>query len=389
MNRRAFLTGTILAGTAGCLSFEEGTETPSDTATGETSETDGADSPETVGDAALAWTAETMASVDGVPVVGAERVYVHSSDRRLYAFDRDSGERRWRTEIGAPPTGGAASPRPIRDGERVLAVTDGGVVALDRSTGREVWSVDGRGGPLAASPVIGEGVVLYQDGDRLARAVDRRTGALVGQRTFDRPLLAAARQGDTATVVGLTGELGTAACRLRIVSTSDGTGRTTDSLPIETTVERPSYFRVADGVAVTDADSGAVAAFEVATGERLWRREHGTGVTPPVTITDGTVYLKGHPEREVGEMAVDLRTGDPRWQLDLLGRGRCCVVAPAVGPDLAYVANTGDAQLVGVDAEGTVRWRYEGTAVPAARPGVTDRRLFVPAENGGLYAIER
>lgn len=71
-------------------------------------------------------------------------------------------------------------------------------------------------------------------------------------------------------------------------------------------------------------------------------------------------------------MAVDLQTGAVEWEITPDGSGQCCSVAPAVGPNRTYIANTADAEVVGVDATGDVRWRYEGSAVPAAKPAVTD-----------------
>lgn len=389
MNRRTFLAGALTAAAAGCLSFEEQGSTSTDTTADRTpgTATDASTGAvTTVDDGAAAWTADTMASVDGAPALGSETVYVHSSDRRLYALDRTTGDERWRTEIGEPPVGGAVTARPALSDDLVVARTDAGITALDRATGTDRWAVDSAGQGLAASPIPGADVVCHLADRATVRAVDRATGEGVWQTTLNDPVLGGGRADGTEQIVVLTGDTGATDCRLVTLSLSDGDERASTSIPVANELGVPDYVRVAADAVVTDADVGGVTAFASASGDRLWRREHDTGVTPPVTLADGTVYLKGFPEREVGEMAVDLQTGERRWQLDT-GSGRCCNVSPAVADATTYIANTGGAGLVGVDDAGAIRWRYEGSAVPTARPAVGDDALYVPAADGRLYAI--
>lgn len=393
MKRRTFLAAAGVGLTAGCLSFQEGGGTPGETPTGTSESPPGTEAgptgPETVGDAAITWRAETMAAVEGAPAVGAETVYVHSTDRRLYAIDRESGERQWRTDVGDPPSGGAVTPQPARGEGVVVAVTGSGIVALDRESGERAWSVPSNGGHLAASPVTDGSVVCHRLSRQRIGLVDLEGGDPVGELNADGAVRAATWNEAASRLVVLTGQRGSSEAALVTVSLPGGDQQSTASLALANELGPPNYLAAADGVVVTDADSGAVSAFDLATGDALWRREHGNGVTPPATVTGDGVYLKGFPEQEVGEMAVDLQSGAARWQLNLDGTGSCCNAAPAVAPDRVYVANTGSAGLVGVDSEGTVRWRYEGTAMPAARPAVTDERLFVPAADGTLYALSR
>lgn len=386
MKRRTFLSGVLATTGAGCLSLEE--SGPGTATTGEpTSATATAGPTGTVDDSAIVWTAQTMASLDGAPSLGTETVYVHSSDRRCYAFDRTSGDRRWRSEIGALPTLGAATVRPLVTDDLLVTVTESGVVALGREGGAERWSVDSGGGQLAGAPVAGDDIVVHPAGRRTLAGLSQETGEQLWDLQSPDRILGGAAGGDGECVV-LSGEPDSTTCRLRAVGLTSGTERLSTTVPISDQVGLPSYVHVADGVVVTDIDDGGVTAFDRETGERLWRRRHGTGVTPPLTVADGTVYLKGFPEQEVGEMAVDLQTGDVEWELTSEGSGQCCTVAPAVGTDRTYIANTADAGLVGVDDTGTVRWRYEGDGVPAARPAIDGEALFLPAQDGQLYHVD-
>ena len=68
-----------------------------------------------------AWTFATRARVDSSPVVASGRVYVGSSDGRLYILDAGSGRKVWEYEIGAAVT---ASPA-VAAGRLVIGAQDG------------------------------------------------------------------------------------------------------------------------------------------------------------------------------------------------------------------------------------------------------------------------
>ncbi len=68
-----------------------------------------------------AWTFTTQARVDSSPAVAGDRVYVGSSDGRLYVLERASGQKEWEFDAGAAIT---ASPA-IAGGRIVIGSTDG------------------------------------------------------------------------------------------------------------------------------------------------------------------------------------------------------------------------------------------------------------------------
>jgi eukaryotic-like serine/threonine-protein kinase len=120
-----------------------------------------------------AWTRYIWFSwVESPAAVRDGTVYVGSSDAaKLFAFDGDTGDRRW--EIDA---GGWAWGQPAVTATRVfigtggtphyLADHRGGALAVDRATGRPVWrhpvapSDTGDFG-FAGSPAVGGGLVYF------------------------------------------------------------------------------------------------------------------------------------------------------------------------------------------------------------------------------------
>ena len=74
----------------------------------------------------MAWTFATRARVDSSPVVAGGRVYVGSSDNRLYVLDAATGRKVWEFDTGAAIT---ASPA-IAAGKVVIGTQDGTVFAF-------------------------------------------------------------------------------------------------------------------------------------------------------------------------------------------------------------------------------------------------------------------
>jgi outer membrane protein assembly factor BamB len=139
---------------------------------------------------------------------------------------------------------------------------------------------------------------------------------------------------------------------------------------------------VADGrvfVGISDfaaARSGAVAAFDAATGEPIWRREVGNGVRNAPAVSGDTLVF-GRADGIVE--AVDVATGEPRWQVDL-GTGleanhRRLQAAPTIAGDVVYIGVHRRFAAIEL-ATGDVIWE----AAPAA--GVTMTSAAAAAVSG-------
>jgi outer membrane protein assembly factor BamB len=67
------------------------------------------------------WTFAARARVDSSPAVAGGRVYIGSSDGRLYVLDAEDGKKQWEFDTGAALT---ASPA-IASGRVVIGSSDG------------------------------------------------------------------------------------------------------------------------------------------------------------------------------------------------------------------------------------------------------------------------
>ncbi len=136
----------------------------------------------------------------------------------------------------------------------------------------------------------------------------------------------------------------------------------------ETTFEDPPEATVIGG-RVLLFDNGTFEARSLKTGEVLWRRALGPAEPKPVALNAETLLLV----LDDGVEAIAAHTGQPRW--------RTALKAPR--PQIA----TKDGDLFVADAEavtaidittGDARWQYDGLLTPVAGPVLTGHHLAVP-----------
>ena len=115
------------------------------------------------------WTVDT-GRFYGRPRLRDGVVYVGSEEGVVRAVDADTGEVRWRQEMGMDESGGPTGPAvEAVDGTAVYVVTDR-LLALDPATGDRLWYF-GDGGGSIGSAAVHDGVAYVGDGDAV-RAVE-------------------------------------------------------------------------------------------------------------------------------------------------------------------------------------------------------------------------
>ncbi|MFI7543544.1 PQQ-binding-like beta-propeller repeat protein [Actinoplanes sp. NPDC049599] len=116
------------------------------------------------------WSVEVAPS--SAPVIAGGRVFVGSDDQHLHALDADSGETAWTFRTGAP-----VESTPTVDGALVhLGGRDGTVYAVDAATGVERWRFAGAAGEEFGSPVVTAGVSYVAATSGRLYALDAATG---------------------------------------------------------------------------------------------------------------------------------------------------------------------------------------------------------------------
>lgn len=285
----------------------------------------------------------------------------------VVALNAATGKEVWR----APAIGWAAG---VSDGI-VLAFSEGsnrsmddGARAIDAATGRQHWELPGAMIVADGSDVVV--VALGEEGDSGHAVVDRRTGQ-ERWRTPASDAYAAAVAGD-------------------VVAFSDG--ESTTAYDAKTGKERWSAaFGAGEGapifgmddVVIGTSEYGTVEGHDAASGTRLWKQRgypvRDSGRSGP------TLYVSDSEEgSETGPtVAVDPRTGEPRWRVD-------AGLTPGVGFVLAKNAQ----EYQALDPQtGAVRWRVPVVQVsdlpsPADSDSVESTGVL-PTEQGVFFSYGR
>lgn len=272
------------------------------------------------------------------PVEDDGRVFVAGPDGDVLAYDLESGNRLWSTELDADlSVGGGAG-----DGVVVFGADDGRVFALEADSGKRRWETSIRSS-VDAAPSVGFGDVAVRGKDGTLAVLDVEDGSPRWRQSHSQPSLTLQGQGRVlmfpdALAAGFDDG------SLAVFSREDGkelwsqtvalpTGRTDVDRMVD--VDATPIF--ADGIFYVATYQGKLVALAAQGGRELWSRDFSN--TNSMAADGRALYLS---DADGVVWAIDRRSGDALWrQSDLSHRG-------LTGPALI------DGQLVVGDNEGYV-----------------------------------
>lgn len=237
------------------------------------------------------------------PVIDGTRVIVQGdrhTESFVAAFDLESGRQVWRTTRDELPTW--STPLVLRTASRAEVVTNGGqyIRGYDAATGRELWRMpDSATQVKVPSPVAAGDLVVV-------------TG---GYPAGGRPIYALRPGG--------SGDLPPSAVAWR---TDNGSPYTATPL-------------VYDGIVYVCTDNGILSAYDVKTGERIYRSRvspAAAGFSASPVAAAGRLYLAS----EDGDVFV-VKAGRTFELLATNPMGEICMATPAISGDLIIVRTQG------------------------------------------------
>ncbi|RZJ30701.1 MAG: dehydrogenase [Brevundimonas sp.] len=330
----------------------------------------------------------------------------------------------WRRGIGAGSSRTRQVMAPIvADGGRVF-VMDGEstVSAVDAGTGAVAWKVnikpderEGRrgffgigggstGGGFGGGVAVGGGKVFVASGYRTVTAIDQASGSVLWTTPVDVPVHGA------PTVAG--GRVFVVDVENQIMAFDAATGRQTWSyrgIPEPARILRASSPAVVGDTVIAPFSSGEVTALRAATGQSLWTqtlsRTSRTNALSEIrdiagrpVVSRGVVYAVGHS----GVLeAMDVRSGEPKWQLPIAG-----VNAPLPVGDVVYVVSKSGELTVINRESGQIYWTrdlnegrvrqvggflgfFDRTVTPEwSGPLLASNRLLLTNSDGELIALD-
>ena len=309
----------------------------------------------------LVWKFKTKGRVLSSPAVSGDRVYVGSSDGRLYAIDRASGAERWQFASKGPI---ASSPAVHGDLVYISSV-DGLVYAVETATGKQRWVFATKGerrftapgihgaiprtermpdpfDVFLSSPTVANNTVYIGSGDQHVYALDAVTGALRWQ--FEA--------GD-------------------VIHASPA---------------------VANGLVYIGSWDRQLYALDAATGRERWRYTTGNdtttynqiGIASSAAVAGGLVFVGG---RDGHFHAVDANTGALKWTHD--NHGGWTIGSPAVRDGVVYFATSDGRRFKALDAAtGAVRFDRANKAISFSSPALAGNAVYYGTSDGWLHSVD-
>lgn len=267
---------------------------------------------------------------------------VEEPPAHLYALERTGDEPAWSAAL--PDSAGGS---PVVAGGAVIATTTGGdVVAFDRESGGELWTVSV---PRAlGSPTVAGGHLYVGDDTGRLTVVDLSAGRRCA-RYSPLPPGASVLGSDRAALTAPAVDGSTAYLSLDVRDADENDERTVKLVALDLTsgdvdwrydasgrghvrgpvvADGTVYAPVGDSLHAVDADDGT----------REWRFATGFGETSRPAVADGTVYCSAK-----NVYALDAATGEEHWRfVNRAGGSRYTgrkprQDAPAVSGDRVYV----------------------------------------------------
>jgi outer membrane protein assembly factor BamB len=343
--------------------------------------------------ASTLWTFKTGAAVRSSPVVADDRILVGSSDGRLYALDRQTGDSIWSVDAGAPVNSTpAATGNTVvfgsRDGTFHGVSLRTGAVRWRFETGELIpWSWGFEGWDYyTSSPVIQDSVVVFGAGDGVTYALNVETGAELWR------FATKGRIRSSPAIAGGVVFIGSTDGHAYAVHLANGqekwryATRGAELVSADLGVDRRSIIAspAVDAAHVyIGSRDGFMYALDRETGEMRWRVSHsGSWAMSSPALTGDRMFSGTSDGRWVH--AVDVASGEELWRF--IGRGYTWS-SPALVGNTLYI---GDAAgyLHAIDKDtGEQRWSYRARGGVITSPSVSDGVVFFGSDDGKVYAL--
>lgn len=327
-------------------------------------------------DPKLLWEVETGDGMSSTPVIVGDQVYVGLVSGDLLCLSLKDGQEVWKYQSlpnAKPNELPPAFMAPIAASNSMVFAGDqeGTMHAIDRATGKAVWSYDD-GGEFVGGPNLYQDRVIFGSHKGKLTCVDQATGKTV-HWVYDTegPI------NGTPTIAGhYTFSTNCQAPVLKVVDIE--TGQEAKSVPIEGRLIASAAFR--DGILYFGTEIGEVYALDWNKGELVWSysnpdREQQIDSSPAVTAD---LVVIGHGDKNLH--AIDRKTGHGKWMVPTRAK---IDASPVIAGDKVIIGSN-DKQLYIVSLlDGKVLWKHNAGQPIHGSAAVSGDRFVIGTDNTG------
>ncbi len=324
------------------------------------------------------WSVDVGGS-DELPLAGlrpapvSDRVYLAGAAGEVVAVERESGRTVWSIDVETMLGGGPG----VGDDIVAVGTMNGEVIGIDRATGVERWRA-GASSEILSPPAVADGIVVVRSQDGRVFGFDAESGERIWVYDQSVPLLSLRGTGEPLVQAGFA-YLGFDNGRIAALRISDGTviweqlvsapqGRTELERIVD--IDGSMVLVASDLYAVTY--QGLLAGLTANSGRILWVKDMSSSGGVAVSRTKLSVA-----DADDAVWAVDRLSGGTLWKQDALIRRE--VSAPAFH---------GDAVVVG-DFEGYLHWMSDDDGRFIARSRASSAPVITqPVRAGNLLLVQ-
>ncbi|MDD5529639.1 MAG: PQQ-binding-like beta-propeller repeat protein [bacterium] len=328
------------------------------------------------------------------PAVVNGKVYVGSTNRRVYCFDHNGGAPIWTKQLKDTIFSSPA----VVNGKLYVGTWGGDMYCLDANTGDSIWFYHS-GGKIEAGPTVSDNRVffgaMYQN---YMWCLNANTGAFIWEITPFNPSLmyghgVVPAVKDSLVIVGASifaGDQPTTFYAYKEFSS-------TPDLQWEYTAASHTTHQsvsIGDGKVYGSVDDGWLYCMDEfpasSSGELIWSERSAPGYSgdPSCVSIEGDKIYYGH---EIGKTYCrNATSGVLSWTSGALG-GHCGVGAASLSGNGKIYVGTGyvnGKDLYCLDkSTGNVLWSYTTGGYVTSTPAISNGMVFVTSQDGYIYAF--
>ncbi|MBV9231918.1 MAG: PQQ-binding-like beta-propeller repeat protein [Chloroflexi bacterium] len=314
----------------------------------------------------LYWTAPTASTILSSPSVANGVVYVGSNDGSLYAFDADTGKKRWSHLTGGEITSSPAVTRTtIYVGSR-----DSYFYAFDAMTGTLRWRFL-TGDLIDSSPCVVYGVVYVGSNDYKLYAFDAATGKPYWATSTHYTINSSPAVYNGSIYVGLPDA--------RLYAFDAVSGTLNWSYPTGSWIN--SSPTVANGFVYIGSEDGTLYAIHANNGTKYWAVSIGSQINSSPAVANGTVYVGA----DDGNLyAFNAMTGKQLWTVSV---GNQIHSSPVIANGTVYIGSDNGKLYAFNATSGQQLWSILIGHQISSSPTIANGVVYIGSDDGKLYAF--